>query len=46
MKKTIKDLSAREKMRLICADGLWYTYSCDGKIPVVAVTDRSACARK
>ena len=46
MKKTIKDLSAREKMRLICADGLWYTYSCDGKIPVVAVTDGPVGVRK
>ena len=33
-------------MRLICADGLWYTYSCDGKIPVVAVTDGPVGVRK
>ena len=40
MKKiTIKDLTAEEKLRLICAKGAWYTEDFDGKLPTVCVSD-------
>ena len=40
MKKiTVKDLTAQEKLRLICADGFWYTSDLGGKLPTVCVSD-------
>ncbi|MDE5896391.1 MAG: glycoside hydrolase family 3 C-terminal domain-containing protein [Clostridia bacterium] len=40
MKKiTVNDLTAEEKLRLICAKGFWYTEDFGGKIPSVCVSD-------
>lgn len=40
MKKiTLKDLTAEEKLRLICAKGAWYTEDFEGKLPTVCVSD-------
>ena len=40
MKKlTVKDLTAEEKLRLICSDGFWHTVDLGGKIPKVTVSD-------
>lgn len=40
MKKiTVKDLTAEEKLRLICAKGFWYTEDFGGKLPTVCVSD-------
>lgn len=40
MKKiTVKDLTAEEKLRLICAKGAWYTEDFGGKLPTVCVSD-------
>ncbi|MDE6504266.1 MAG: glycoside hydrolase family 3 C-terminal domain-containing protein [Clostridia bacterium] len=40
MKKyTVKDLSAEEKIRLLCSNGFWYTMDFDGKLPSVSVSD-------
>lgn len=40
MKKiTVNDLTAEEKLRLICADGFWYTSDLGGKLPTVCVSD-------
>ena len=40
MKKyTVKDLSAEEKLRLLCSNGFWYTMDFDGKLPSVSVSD-------
>ncbi|MCX4314220.1 MAG: glycosyl hydrolase, partial [Clostridia bacterium] len=40
MKKiTVNDLTAQEKLRLICADGFWYTSDLGGKLPTVCVSD-------
>ena len=36
---TVNDLTMREKMRLICAKGFWYTEDFDGKLPSVCVSD-------
>lgn len=38
-KITVKDLTAEEKLRLICADGFWYTVDFGGKIPRACVSD-------
>lgn len=40
MKKiTVNDLTTEEKLRLICADGFWYTSDLGGKLPAVCVSD-------
>lgn len=40
MKKvTVNDLTAEEKLRLICAKGFWYTEDFGGKLPAVCVSD-------
>lgn len=40
MKKiTVKDLTAEEKLRLICAKEFWYTEDFGGKLPSVCVSD-------
>ena len=38
-KLTVKQLSAAEKLRLLCSNGFWYTMDFDGKIPAVSVSD-------
>ena len=38
-KISVKDLSIEEKLRLLCSDGFWYTYDCNGKLPRIAVSD-------
>ena len=43
---TVKDLTAAEKLRLICSDGFWYTVSLDGKLPQVCVSDGPVGLRK
>lgn len=45
MKKTIKDLTTAEKLRLICGKDCWHTCDFDGKIPYVRVTDSSMGVR-
>ena len=46
MKKlTVKDLSYKEKLRLICGDGFWHTCDLGGKLPKVKVTDASMGVR-
>ena len=40
MKKwTVEELSAEEKLRLICSDGFWHTSDLNGKLPKVTVSD-------
>lgn len=40
MKKiTVNDLTAEEKLRLICSKGFWYTEDFGGKLPSVCVSD-------
>lgn len=35
MKKyTVNDLTAREKLRLLCSNGFWHTVDFDGKLSV------------
>lgn len=41
MKKTLKDLTAEEKLRLICGKDCWHTCDFEGKLPYVRVTDAS-----
>ncbi len=36
---TVKDLSAEEKIRLLCSNGFWHTMDFDGKLPSVSVSD-------
>ena len=43
---TVKDLSAAEKLRLICSDGFWHTPDLGGKLPRVAVSDGPVGLRK
>ena len=43
---TLNDLSAEEKLRLICSDGFWHTPSLDGKLPRVSVSDGPVGLRK
>ncbi|MCM1236857.1 MAG: glycoside hydrolase family 3 C-terminal domain-containing protein [Ruminococcus flavefaciens] len=46
MKKlTVKDLSYKEKLRLLCGDGKWHTCDLDGKLPKLKVTDASMGVR-
>ena len=37
--KTVKELSAEEKLRLICGKGRWYTEDFGGKLPHIMVSD-------
>ena len=37
--KTVKELSAEEKLRLICGKGRWYTEDFGGKLPQIMVSD-------
>ena len=46
IEKTIKSLTTDEKIRLLGGDGDWHTYSCNGKIPVVMMTDGPHGIRK
>ena len=47
MKKlTVKDLTAEEKLRLLCSDGFWHTHSLGGKLPQVTVSDGPIGVRK
>lgn len=41
MKKTLKDLTTEEKLRLICGKDCWHTCDFDGKLPYIRVTDSS-----
>lgn len=43
---TLNDLSAEEKLRLICSDGFWHTLSLGGKLPRVSVSDGPVGLRK
>ncbi len=46
MKKlTVKDLSYKEKLRLICGDGSWHVCDLDGKLPKIKVVDASMGVR-
>lgn len=45
MKKTLKDLTAEEKLRLICGKDCWHTCDFDGKLPFIRVTDASMGVR-
>ena len=45
-KMTVKDLSAEEKLRLICGKGIWTTEDFDGKIPNVWMSDGPVGLRK
>lgn len=45
MKKTLKDLTAEEKLRLICGKDCWHTCDFNGKLPFVRVTDASMGVR-
>ncbi|MDE7395049.1 MAG: glycoside hydrolase family 3 C-terminal domain-containing protein [Clostridiales bacterium] len=38
-KITVNDLTAAEKLRLLCGDGMWRTASLGGKLPVVVMSD-------
>ena len=47
MKKlTVKDLTAEEKLRLLCSEGFWHTHSLGGKLPQVTVSDGPVGVRK
>ena len=39
MMKTVKQLTAEEKLRLICGKGRWYTEDFGGKLPQIMVSD-------
>ncbi len=43
---TVKDLTAEEKLRLICGKGFWNTEDLDGKLPTVRVSDGPLGLRK
>lgn len=43
---TVKDLTAEEKLRLICGKGFWNTEDLGGKLPSVAVSDGPLGLRK
>ncbi len=45
MKKTLKDLTTEEKLRLLCGKDCWHTCDFDGKLPFVRVTDASMGVR-
>ena len=38
-KLTVKDLTAAEKLRLLCGEGAWHTPTLGGKLPQVAMSD-------
>lgn len=47
MKKlTISELTSEEKLRLLCCDGWWKTFSFEGKLPFVEVSDGPVGLRK
>ena len=47
MKKlSVSELTAEEKLRLLCCDGWWHTYSFGGKLPSVEVSDGPVGLRK
>lgn len=47
MKKvTLSELTISEKLRLLCCDGWWNTFSFDGKLPSVEVSDGPVGLRK
>ncbi len=46
IENTIKNLTTDEKIRLLGGEGDWHTYSCNGKIPVVMMTDGPHGIRK
>ena len=43
---TVQDLTAEEKLRLICSEGFWHTVSLNGKLPQVCVSDGPVGLRK
>lgn len=43
---TVADLTAEEKLRLICSDGFWHTPDLGGKLPRVSVSDGPTGLRK
>lgn len=43
---TVKDLTAEEKLRLICGKGFWNTEDLGGKLPTVTVSDGPLGLRK
>ncbi len=43
---TVKELTAEEKLRLICGKDSWHTVDLDGKIPSVCVSDGPVGLRK
>ena len=43
---SVKDLTAEEKLRLICSDGFWHTPDLGGKLPRVCVSDGPVGLRK
>ena len=45
MNKTLNDLTAEEKLRLICGKDCWHTCDFDGKLPFIRVTDASMGVR-
>lgn len=45
MKKTLKDLTTEEKLRLICGKDCWHTCDFEGKLPFIRVTDASMGVR-
>ena len=44
--KTLQDLSAEEKLRLICAKDLWKTEDLEGEVPSLVVSDGPVGVRK
>lgn len=42
----LNELTAQEKLRLICSDGRWYTHDSGGKLPRVSVSDGPVGLRK
>ena len=44
--RSLQDLTAEEKLRLICAKGFWNTEDIDGKVPSLSVSDGPVGVRK
>lgn len=42
---TVSELTTEEKLRLICAEGFWYTVDLGGRLPTVCVSDGPAGLR-
>ena len=36
---SVKELTAEEKLRLLCGDGFWNLYNAEGKLPKITVSD-------